>query len=181
MFIQLLGWSLLCATGAAKEWAPEGSPVRLPAFEASNAEAQRVEAEMMRNLLREFNDRSSQVFLGEVLDAHHPNNDPIRGTQITFAVSGRMKGQTPLVVDVLLPPPGDYVAGDPLPMPVTVVEGYQMLVFMDRHNEIVASNALFLVRGGHIWRNKREETFLDPLRDREWSGSIDPYDDYILI
>lgn len=170
---------LALAPGA---WAlePRGPEDVLPAFAPSNAEAQALETEMMAELLRRYSREAEQVFVGRVLNTRHPFNDPVRGSTVTFEVKESWRGRSMPVVDVFVPPEGDYVDGDPAPAPLSIVAGYTMLVFLDGEGQAIASNALFLVAGGFAWRNKHADVFLAPARDRDWVDGIDPSGDYVV-
>ena len=41
--------------------------------------------------------------------------------------------------------------------------------------------AMFLVEGGHVWRNKRASVFFRPSSDRVWEANIDPTGDYMVF
>ena len=94
-------------------------------------------------------------------------------------VSEVIRGAPPSVVEVHVPPSGSYVRGDPDTAPVAIHSGYQMLVFVDEHGSAVASNALFLVDGGFIWRNKVPDVFLNPRIAGAWDLA-DPSQDYLM-
>ena len=159
---------------------PSSPEDALPAFHASDADTHAIEVEMMAELLRRYSAEAEQVFVGRVLGMHHPYGDPYQGTTVTLEVKDVWRGHTLPVVDIFVPPEGDYVEGDPAPGPLSIVPGYTMLVFLDKRGEAIASNALFLVAGGFAWRNKSEDVFLAPARDREWIDTIDPSQDYVV-
>ncbi|MFT4977603.1 MAG: hypothetical protein ACI8S6_003510 [Myxococcota bacterium] len=165
---------LLCAVLARA-----AEPV-MPDFVPSNAAAEAQEASAMSVLLDTYIERAEVIFVGEVLSASHPHNNPIHGTRAIFTVKERISGDVSSVMDVLIPPVGDYFDADPFPVPIAAVSGYTMLVFVDGDGNAIAHNALFLVEGGYAWRAKRADVFLDPIRDRLWTESIDPSRDYVL-
>jgi len=154
---------------------------RMPDFSPSDPVADAIEAEMLSELIRAYAARADLIFIGEVISASHPNNDAIRGTQAIVTVTERIAGDAPGIIDVLVPPVGDYFDGDPHPVPMNVVPGYTMVFFADDEGTVIAHNALFLVEGGYAWRTKSEGVFLDPIRDRLWTESIDPSRDYVLV
>jgi len=61
------------------------------------------------------------------------------------------------------------------------VQGYRVLVYLDPARYLVEGNALFVVEGGHVWRNKRSSVFLKPEADRVWIDEIDPSPNYVVF
>lgn len=154
---------------------------RMPEFSPSDQGAVEHEAEQIDRLIREYAQEASVVFIGELVSASTNPQDLTQGTQAIFTVEEQIRGRVPSVMDVLIPPVGSYLPGDPYPAPITAIPGYKMVVFVDQEGEAIAHNALFLYQGGYAWRAKRDDIFFNPIRDRHWNSSIDPSDDYVLI
>jgi len=131
-------------------------------------------------MITRYQDRCHDIFVGEVLGVFN-SEDPQHGDRVTFMVYEVFQGTPSTVIDVQLPAQRPYTPGDPDSAPITVIPGYQMLVFADRYGQAVSSNSLFLVEGGFAWRNKRPEVFLNPRTDREWVELVDPSTDYVVF
>lgn len=171
MIAALLGVGLALSAG------PE-----MPAFSPSDPAAEALEAEMMSSLLAAYIQRADSIVVAEVISASHPNNEKVRGTQAIVTVQERLKGSAGhSIMDVTIPPEGDYFDADPYKVPMSAVPGYTMLLFLDADGDLIAHNALFLVEGGFAWRAKRPAIFLDPVRDRLWTDRIDPTGDYVIL
>jgi hypothetical protein len=154
---------------------------RMPEFSPSDQGAVLLEEEQLGRLIRDYAKEASAVFIGELVSASTHPQDPTRGTQAIFSVEEQIRGRVPSVIDVLIPPVGDYMPGDPYPAPITAIPGYKMVVFVNPDGEAIAHNSLFLYQGGYAWRAKRDDIFFNPVRDRHWTSSIDPSEDYVLI
>lgn len=159
-------------------WASEPD---IPEFTQSNSEQEANEADLMAALIDEYARNSSGIFIGEVISTSYVNNNELQGTQAIFAIQERIRGDVPGIMDVFIPPVGNYFTNDPFPTPMTAVAGDRMVVFVNQKGEAIAHNSLFLLSGGYAWRTKRAEVFLNPLRDRYWTDAIDPSRDYVLV
>ncbi|MDG1478952.1 MAG: hypothetical protein P8R54_05140 [Myxococcota bacterium] len=63
----------------------------------------------------------------------------------------------------------------------SVIEGYQLLVFLDSNNTLLDDEGLFFLEGGFAWRNRTDRVFLRPSVDRVWAEGIDPTEDYVTF
>ena len=170
MIAALLGVGLALASGP-----------KMPEFTPSDREAEALEASMMSSLLDAYIDRADTIVVAEVVSASYLNNEKVRGTRAIVTVQERIKGAPSSILDVTIPPEGDYFDADPYKVPMSAVPGYTMLLFLDDDGDLIAHNALFLVDGGFVWRAKRSSVFLKPVRDRLWTDSIDPTGDYVIL
>jgi hypothetical protein len=137
------------------------------------------DAQRLERTIADYSARAERVFIGEVVGVYHPGGQAIRGTQVSLVVSEVIRGKVPSVVEIHIPPPGAYIAGDPETAPVSPERGFQVLVFTDADGEAITSNALFLIDGGFIWRNKAPDVVLNPRAQGDWDLK-DPSRDYLV-
>lgn len=137
------------------------------------------DAALLRQTIERYSARAEKVFIGEVVGMYHPGGHAINGTRVNIVVSEVIRGRVLSVTEIHIPPPGGYIDGVPDTAPVALMPGFQMLVFTDADGEAVASNAMFLVDGGFIWRNKEPDVFLNPRNLRDWD-LVDPSQDYLF-
>ncbi|MEL6349811.1 MAG: hypothetical protein AAFV53_42300 [Myxococcota bacterium] len=120
--------------------------------------------------------RARAVFVAEILAIRPDPDTADQAFLATVQVEEQLKGQSAGVLEVAMPLGSGRRTGRALP-----IEGYRMLMFLNEADILLNSGALYLVRAEHIWRNRDDATFLDPLADREWTDGIDPSSDYIVI
>ena len=137
------------------------------------------DAALLQDAIAQYSEAASSVFIGEVVGTYHPGGHAVQGTRVNMVVSEVIRGEVPSVLEVHIPPAGGYFPDDPLSAPTTLINGYSMLVFADKHGNAVASSALFLIEGGFIWRNKSPDVFLNPRTSRDWDLN-DPSQDYLI-
>ena len=136
-------------------------------------------AAQIQQTLDRYNEQADKVFIGEVVGVYHPGGHAVQGTRMSVMVSEVIRGKVPAIIEVHLPPAGGYIHGDPDTAPITILTGYQVLVFTDKRGQAVTSNALFLIEGGFIWRNKKPDAYLNPRIARDWAMLTDPSQDYL--
>ncbi|MDG1482781.1 MAG: hypothetical protein P8R54_24530 [Myxococcota bacterium] len=137
------------------------------------------DAALLQQTLDEYSAHAENVFIGEVVNMYHPGGHAINGTQVNIVVSEVIRGEVSSVTEIHVPPPGGYVDGVPDTAPIAIMPGFQMLVFTNADGETVTSNAMFLIDGGFIWRNKAPDVFLNPRNLRDWD-LVDPSRDYLF-
>ena len=125
--------------------------------------------------LERYCDAAQVVMIGQVLTVFEQDNEQ----QVSLLIKEKLKGRPRGVMDIEIPAP--IVTTDPTRIYPRVVEGYTMLVFLNRQGRLIEGNSLFLVQGGHAWRNKRPEAFLQPSSNRDWVEQVDPAQDYIVF
>jgi hypothetical protein len=136
-------------------------------------------AAILQQALEEYSANAENVFIGEVVNMYHPGGHAINGTQVNLVVSEVIRGEVPSVTEIHVPPPGRYIDGAPDTAPIAIMTGFQMLVFTNADGETVTSNAMFLIDGGFIWRNKEPDVFLNPRNQRDWD-LVDPSKHYLF-
>ena len=184
-------WMLWCAAQASE---PTSEPVVEPApagpsyveqarlnrmLAGGNDQLIAQDAALIQQTLDRYSSDAARVFIGEVVTAYHPFGHAVNGTTISVVVSEVLRGEVGSVVDVHIPPPGAYIHGHPETVPINIVTGYTVILFTDANNQAITSNAVFLVEGGFIWRNKSPDVFLNPRADRDWGELVDPSSDYL--
>lgn len=150
--------------------------IELPYVQPLSEEARAAQADADRAQLRRSIQRARAVFIAEVL-AIRP--DPATVDQsflATVQIQESLKGGVRGVLEVALPLGSGRRTGR-----APAVKGYQLLFFLNDSDTLLNSGALYLVEADHIWRNRRDDVFLRPTADREWTDQIDPSTDYIVI
>ena len=149
-------------------------------YQTTDDDRTQADAAYLSQLLDEYSSRAEQVFIGEIVHMYHPSGHEAGGTRLGMLVSEVLRGEVPVLAEVDLPPSGGYIDGDLATAPVRPVLGYQVLVFTDADGDVLTSNALFLVEGGFIWRNKEPDVFLNPRIQQDWGELMDPSRDYLF-
>ena len=117
------------------------------------------------------------VVSGQVLSTRPDPSQP-QAQVVSLLIEEVFRGAVPpgvLEVAVPLVPAGLGDQARP-----TVVEGYRLLVMLDAGGALIGDAALYLVQAEHLWRNRRDDVFLRPGADREWTEQIDPLVDYTV-
>lgn len=132
--------------------------------ERENAQAQ----------LQRYCELAERVVIGQVISV----SDASDRQNITLIVEQRLRGRVRGSLDIQIAQP--QPTEDPTRIIPHVLEDYRVLMFTDRANELIEGNAVFLMQGGHAWRNKRPDVFLKPSSDRDWELN-DPNQDYTIF
>ena len=132
--------------------------------EKENAQAQ----------LKRYCELAERVVIGPIISV----SDGADRQNLTMIVEQRLRGRVRGSIDIQIAQP--QATEDPTRIIPHVMEDHRVLVFTDRSNELVEGNAVFLMQGGHAWRNKRMDVFLKPSSDRDWELN-DPHQDYTIF
>lgn len=127
-----------------------------------------------------YGHQAREVLIGKVLSASLQDSGSER---VVLDVQRSLRGRPGPVVEFIVPHTDGIDDGidDVELVKARVVEGYRVLVYLDAARYLVEGNALFVVEGGYVWRNKRQSVFLRPRSDRVWIDQIDPSPNYVVF
>ena len=122
--------------------------------------------------------RAKTIVVGEVLTSRVESNSEGVNTIVSLLVTEVLRGKPDPMIEFRLP--GGRTNDTDLTSEGTpnIVEGYQLLVFMEGKQLVGLHNGLFKIEAGFAWRPKKPGMFLSPRADRDWVADIDPNDDY---
>lgn len=149
-------------------YAPEDSA----ALEASRREA--------ASLLGRYQEHARAVHVGEILTTRTEGAGATAHTVVTLAVHESYRGRrVPRVAEFRVErPTGSPATGELRP---DLVEGYSVLVFVDRSGWLMDGDALFTVEAGHAFRKRRARVFSRPSADRDWHALTDPSASWTML
>jgi hypothetical protein len=127
-------------------------------------------------MMADYMQRADSVLVGQIVAVR---GDPsVLGQQeiATLLVKERLRGSAVGLVEFTVPL--QRHAGRIQP---SLIEGYEMLIFLDNSGQLLDGEGLFFLEGGFAWRNRTNRVFLRPSIDRIWSDSIDPTEDYVTF
>lgn len=167
-------WLMVAAALAQDDSKPQGpEDIVLPYETAVDTAALQ---QQDRAQLVDLADRASLVVLGNVI-ATRPDAQTANQAQIvTLFIEEKLRGEAVGMVEFSVPLV--YVAGEARP---PVIEGYKLLVFLNSSNSLLDGTGLYYIEADHAWRNRRDEVFLRPSADRDWTNGIDPLVDYTVL
>ena len=164
----MLGVALVCAA----LWAQGPEDIVLP-YASSGEDVARLQDEDAL-LIADYTRRSAWILLGTVSSVVPVQDNAAEHERVILSVDEALRGKAGDVFELTIPVrPGQG-------SPASAVEGYQVVVFVDRGQELIDGRALFYVQAGQLWRNRRDGVFLRPSADRDWVSSIDPMVDYTI-
>ena len=127
-------------------------------------------------MMADYMQRADSVFIGRIVAVR---GDPsVQGHQqiATLLIQERLRGKAVGLVEFSVPLQRHAGRSQP-----ALIEGYQMLIFLDDAGRLLDDEGLFFVEGGFAWRNRTDRVFLRPSVDRIWSEDIDPTADYVTF
>ena len=164
----------LLMTAAALATEPQGPEDIVLEYEAMSGDPALWEAD--RDMLAHYAEAAETIIVGRVV-ATRPDTDLFGAGEIaTVLIEERLHGDAVGLVELRVP----LVEGRARARP-SIIEGYRLLLFLDRTDNVVDGAAIFFVEGGHAWRNRREGVFLRPSVDRAWASEMDPLADYVSL
>lgn len=121
--------------------------------------------------------RAAYGIRGEILTTREDIGGAGPVTVVAVVVDEVLRGNVSngAVVEVEVPLDGP-ISGDRPSHPVPV-RGYDVIVFLDPHGDVVPGG-LFLVEGGFAWRPSRPGVLFSPRLQQDWEDVIDPISDY---
>ena len=125
-------------------------------------------------MMADYLERASTIAIGQVV-AVRPDSFGNREVA-TLLIEEPLRGDRVGLVEFTVPQKPQ--AGRIQP---SVIEGYQLLVFLDSNNTLLDDEGLFFIEGGFAWRNRTDRVFLRPSVDRVWEEGIDPTEDYVTF
>ena len=127
-------------------------------------------------MMLDYLDRAHTIVVGQVV-AVRPDPSVLGQQEIaTLLIEERLRGRSVGLVEFSVPLHRRSGRVQP-----TLIEGYQVLIFLDNTGALLDGEGLFFLEGGFAWRNRSNRVFLKPTLDRVWSDSIDPTEDYITF
>lgn len=154
------------------------SGTRIPSFDNPNVQREAEKIWLEKNL-EHYLDLSQTIVIGEIAGHRSLIANQGRDLMVDVIVTERLRGDEVAVISLHVPYNTPFIPGCPETVPPSVVDGYKMIFFIDKHNMVLEGNALLYVEGGYAWRNKRPEVFLSPRTDRDWIAN-DPSIDYVM-
>jgi hypothetical protein len=169
------------AAGEAKKPIRTGPPPGMPAFEIIREDHAKVKAEekWKAETLDRYLRQSKYVLIGTILSQRQSLENQGQDMVIEVDVLEWIRGSSDDFLTLRVPFSAPYVPGYPETVPPTIVNSYEMLIFVDSHMRVVEGNGMFVVEGDYAWRNKRPSIFLNPRHDRDWEFEL-PIDDYMM-
>lgn len=124
-------------------------------------------------LLQRYRDHARTALVGEILTTRSGGGEEGAYTIVTLAVHDAYRGKRVARIEEFKV---ERPLGTPAPGEVRpeLVEGYEVLVFVDRNGWLMDGNALFTVEAGHAFRKRRSHVFSRPSADRDWPELTDP-------
>lgn len=170
----MLSLFFITALQAATAAAPTGPDDIVIEYERSTVSSQLWDAD--RALLARYAQEAETVVVGEVV-AVRPDMASFGLAEIaTILIDERFRGDVVGIAEFRVPlgPEADRTR-------MGIIEGYQLLIFLDRSDSVIDGEAMFFVEGGHIWRNRSADVFFRPSADRSWDSLVDPQEDYVTL
>jgi hypothetical protein len=159
--------------------APDLSAMVLPYAEADAAalEASREDAAA---LLERYRTHARVAVLGEILTTRTAGAEGAEYTVVTLAVHDAYRGRRVERIEEFKVerPLGSAAPGEIRP---ELVEGYQVLVFIDRNGWLMDGNAMYTVEAGHAFRKRKDRLFSRPSADRDWQALTDPTESWTTL
>jgi hypothetical protein len=159
--------------------APDLAAMVLPYAEEDPAalEASRMEAAA---LLDRYQAHARVAMVGEILTTRTAGPDGAEYTIVTLAVRDAYRGRrVSRIAEFRVDRPvGTAAPGELRP---ELVEGYQVLVFVDRNGWLMDGDALFTVEAEHAFRKRRDRVFSRPSADRDWQALTDPAESWTTL
>ena len=135
---------------------------------------------LLHDVLEKYLKDSTEIFIGVLQDTRPVRSQLSFDTMAYFEVVSWLKGgDNEDSIECLLPYRSPYTEGNPLSVPPVLIQGYKMLVFVNRYDAVVDGNAIFVVLEEHAFRNKNPNVFLNPRYDRIWLTG-NPHNDYFI-
>ena len=127
-------------------------------------------------MMADYMQRADSVLIGQIVAVR---GDPsVLGQQeiATLLIKERLRGRSVGLVEFTVPLQRHVGRVQP-----SLIEGYEMLIFLDKSGQLLDGEGLFFLEGGFAWRNRTDRVFLRPSIDRIWDDSIDPTEDYVTF
>lgn len=181
--IGFTAWGMAAAAaavlGVALAETPQG-PEDIVLQPGLSDEAAQALQDQDRAQLQRFLDGATTVAIGKVI-ASRPDALSPQAQIVSLLIEERLRGDagadTAGILEIAVP----LVRGRSGQGEAPVIEGYRLLVMLDRRGALVEDAALYLVQADHLWRNRSDAVFLRPGADREWTEEIDPLQDYVVL
>lgn len=152
--------------------APDLASMELPYadVDAAAQEASRLEA---ASLLDRYQAHARIAMVGEIITTRTGGAAGAEYTIVSLAVEDAFRGRrVSRIAEFRVEQPlGTPAPGELRP---DLVDGYRVLVFVDRNGWLMDGNALYTVEADHAFRKRRPRVFSRPSADREWPALTDP-------
>ena len=139
--------------------------------------ASRLEAE---GLLDRYQAHARIAMVGEILTTRTAGPQGYEHTVVTLAVHETYRGRrVARIAEFRVERPlGTPAPGELRP---DLVEGYEVLVFVDRNGWLMDGDALFTVEAEHAFRRRRARVFSRPSADRDWPALTDASESWTTL
>lgn len=131
-------------------------------------------------LLDRYQAHAHVAMVGEILTTRTAGPDGGEYTVVTLAVRESYRGRKVSRISEFRVdrPLGTAAPGELRP---ELVEGYEVLVFVDRNGWLMDGDALYTVEAEHAFRRRRDRVFSLPSADRDWDALTDPAESWTTL
>ena len=131
--------------------------------------------------LDDLSQQADRIVIADVLSTYTTKRHGVIYTVADLAVSETLKGDHNWKVRVTVP--GGKLQGEETKVPGSprFIESDTMLLYLEDSLVVGLGQGSFVIEGGIAWRPKRDDVFLSPRRQHDWSEQIDPSADYTVF
>ena len=116
-------------------------------------------------ILKYYNSEATEVILGTLIRSR-PSKDKLGfSTLVDIEVEEWLRGAQGKEKQISrrLPYRAPYVEGNPMTVAPILIQGYKVLIFVNRYGTIIDGNAIFVVVHDHVFRHKKPDIFFNPI------------------
>jgi hypothetical protein len=131
--------------------------------------------------LEDLSEQADRIVIADVLSTYTTKRHGVIYTVADLAVTETLKGDHGWKVRVTVP--GGKLNGEETKVPGAprFIESDTMLLYLEDETIVGLGQGSFIVEYGLAWRPKRDDVFLSPRRQHDWSDQIDPNDHYTVF
>jgi hypothetical protein len=131
--------------------------------------------------LADLSEQADRIVIADVLSTYTTKRHGVIYTVADLAVTETLKGDHGWKVRVTVP--GGKLNGEETKVPGSprFIESDTMLLYLEDETIVGLGQGSFIVEYGLAWRPKRDDVFLSPRRQHDWSEQIDPNEHYTVF
>jgi hypothetical protein len=131
--------------------------------------------------LEDLSDQANRIVIADVISTYTTKRSGVIYTVADLAVTQTLKGDHDWKVRVTVP--GGKLNGEVTKVPGAprFIESDTMLLYLEDDTIVGLGQGSFIVEYGLAWRPKRDDVFLSPRRQHDWSEDIDPNEHYTVF